>query len=550
METRRRITAFARNGHEQLNRAEKVRAVLWSAMAFGMIALLAELVFVLRGYRVLVPVLLFPLLVSIAVAVGCYVRFRYSYRRAVGHMDRFFNLKDGLVTADEHIREDRRGEIHELQLQHTERMIEPLDPIQIKPRFPCRLLAISLGLFMATFGLLFVDDSEAVKEQQIEEETVLALSDRVAEELEQVLEEMAEQEIPELRELVEDPSLRQLIEDFQGGNDRKAAMRKLSEIDRRLARMQKELDTRADENYLMELAEQLRQSRETAALGNALAKRDYREAAEMLEGMQLNEQSGAEQRAALEKMAAQIGETEKNMSQNESASRRNAQEMAQQIQKMAQQQQQASGKGEQRSEQSGEESGSEGQPSEQQGQKSSQNRNGVNESMQRSGNSMRQVAARREARSALNQLSQAVRQGQNQMSGQGQQPGEGQGQGQGQQPGEGQGQGQQSGEQPGGQPGGNAAGEGVDRSRRPPGESSPSDGTLEHLSGQLGEGESEKMVEDAASGTGVALGLGSGRGDVGYEQKLEDFVRREDVPEEMKHGVRSYFQQIHELETE
>jgi hypothetical protein len=58
------------------------------------------------------------------------------------------------------------------------------------------------------------------------------------------------------------------------------------------------------------------------------------------------------------------------------------------------------------------------------------------------------------------------------------------------------------------------------------------------------------MVEDAASGTGVSSGLGMGRGDVGYEQKLEDFVRREDVPEEMKYGVRSYFQQIHELETE
>ena len=97
---------------------------------------------------------------------GCYFRFRFSHRRAVGHIDRFFDLKEGLVTAHEHMRENRNEEIHELQLRHTGRIIEPLDPSRVRPRFSRRLLAISIVLLACSISLLLVDDSQAIKAQQ------------------------------------------------------------------------------------------------------------------------------------------------------------------------------------------------------------------------------------------------------------------------------------------------------------------------------------------------------------------------------------------------
>jgi hypothetical protein len=218
--------------------------------------------------------------------------------------------------------------------------------------------------------------------------------------------------------------------------------------------------------------------------------------------MRLNDPSSAEEREALEKLAARIGEAEKSMANNESGSRRAAQKMSREINKMAK------------------DAGESGQCS---GESQSQ----VNEAMSQSGDKMRQVQVKSDARSALDRLRQSLERGQRQMNGEGQRQDNG---------GEGQ------------NPGGEGWGEGVDRSRRSPDAESPSDGQLEHLSGLLGEGESEKVIEDAFSGAGVATAEGSDHGAVARERQLEAFVRRDDVPEEMKHGVKTYFERIHELE--
>ena len=56
--------------------------------------------------------------------------------------------------------------------------------------------------------------------------------------------------------------------------------------------------------------------------------------------------------------------------------------------------------------------------------------------------------------------------------------------------------------------------------------------------------------EDAASGAGVASDLGAEKAIGGYTQQVEAFVQREDIPQEMKHGVKTYFKQIHNVKSE
>lgn len=496
LDLKQQISHLVCEGRERLNAGERLRSGAWALFAFGVFALFFELSYLLRGHRVALPILLLPLLLAGSVALVRYLRFRYSHRKAVGHMDRVFDLKEGLITADEHIREGRDDEIHRLQLQHTRDGLAPHDHTGLRGAFPVRLFSVSLLIAAVAIGLLFVDDSLAVKQARAESEAVLALSEALVEELEEAFENVLEEMDEEAAELLKDPALKEMIDTFEAGGDRRAVMRKLSEIDSRLARMQSELDTRADENYLMELAEQLRQSQETRALGEALSQRNYRQAAEALENMKLGENASADRREALEKLAARIGETEKSMSSSQSGSRRNAQEMSKQIKKMAQEQKKS-------------------------GQCSSESRSGVNKSMSKNGKSMKQLGARKKAQSGLEQLRKKLKQQQQACAGSG---GTGQ------------------------KPSGKGAGEGIDRSFRPPGMESPATGRQEQLSGQLGEGESETQIEETASGSGTASGGGLEKAAAGYQQQLEAFVRREDVPEEMKHGVKTYFKQIHTLE--
>ncbi|MDF7800298.1 hypothetical protein P4C99_12540 [Pontiellaceae bacterium B1224] len=499
-ESKNRVQDFAAAGREHLNAGERARAALFAAFAFSVVALALELSFLLRGHRVAPLILFVPLVVATLVAWGVYARFRYSHLRAVGRLDHFFNIKEGLITADEHIRAGRNEEIHALQIDHTARKLEGHDPASARRQTRRRLWGLAGVLIVLVGGLLFIDDSTEVKTVRAEAETTMALSTEVAEDLKEEYERMIEEADPEIKEMLEDPALKSAVEQFEGGGDRRAVMRALSEIDRELAKMSGQFDTRADESYLKELAEYLSEGRETAAIGEALSNSDYKQAASALESMRLNDPSSAAEREALEKLAARIGEAEKSMSNNESGSRRSANEMSREIKKMANE--------------AGE-----------QGKASNESKASVNDAMNKSGDGMRQVQAKSNAQSALDRLRESLAQGQNRMNGEG--PGQG---------GEGQ------------QPGGDGWGEGVDRSRRGPDAESPSDGELEHLSGLLGEGESEKVIEDAFSGAGVATAAGGDNGAVARERQMEAFVRRDDVPEEMKHGVKTYFERIHELE--
>ena len=75
----------------------------------------------------------------------------------------------------------------------------------------------------------------------------------------------------------------------------------------------------------------------------------------------------------------------------------------------------------------------------------------------------------------------------------------------------------------------------------------PASMNQEQLQGQKGSGPSDTMVEDTDSGTGIS----SRRAKAvkrSFAQQVEQFVQRDDVPEEMKLGVREYFERIHEVE--
>jgi len=494
------IDEFSTSGQAHLNAGTRMLAGLWALVALGGVGSLVGLIFVVRGHRVPLWLILFPLTMAVTVAVGFYLRNRYSRHQAVCKSDHFFELNEGLITADEHIRKNREEEIHRLQLEHTQRRIKKHDPSALRLRFPRKLFGVAFLLVVASVLLWMKDDSLAVQNAKKERAAIQELSKELEEELSKELEDLKKELEKEAAELVKDPVLKKMLKEFPKDGDRKTVMRRLSEIDLHLAEMQASLDTRADENYLKELAAELSKSRETAALGKALNRKKYKQASKELKKMKLSKKMSSAERKRLSKMASTIEKMDASMNSNKSASRRSAREMSKQIQKMNKQCKKS-------------------------GKCSNQSRNSVNKSLSKSGQCMEKLSQRRKAKSALSKLRRKLQQSQKKCS---------------------------SCNKPsnGSKPGtGLKAGDGVNRSRRDPSEKSPNTGNPEHLTGILNEGDSEKEILNASSGTGSRSGGGTKNSAAGYKHQLEAFVEREDVPEEMKFGVKKYFDKIHRLDS-
>ena len=100
------------------------------------------------------------------------------------------------------------------------------------------------------------------------------------------------------------------------------------------------------------------------------------------------------------------------------------------------------------------------------------------------------------------------------------------------------------------QMGGKKAGQGTDKSRRDTKDELKDNNNRDEVKGQQnGDGPSTKSVETAESGTGIAGRAGVDRNRE-FKQQLESMVRRDDVPEELKLGVREYFERVHEADNE
>lgn len=492
MNPHHKIKSFITAGHEHLNAVKRQRAGLWALLIFGFIALIVESIFIVRGYRVPRLILLIPLFISLVVASWMYIKTRYSNHQAIQKMDQFFQLKEGLVTANEQLNTSKKSAFRELQIQHTEKVLSQCDPLHLRTKIPKKMILLSAGLIVISLGLLWVEDSLAVQQARADDTAMLQLSADVIDEVEETFEEILNKADEETAALLENEKLKELIESMEAQTDRLVVMRKLSEIDQQIAKMQSEMDTRADENYLQELGEQLRQSKETASLGDALSQRDYRKAAAELNNMQLGENNSAKKQKNLESLGARIGEIEKTMSNSQSGSRRNAQELNRQIKKMSQEQKK-------------------------EGTCSKECQCKLNQSICKNKDGMQKLGARKEAESALDQLRKQLQQCQSAMEGR--QPSNGL-----------------------------QAGNGVDRAFRSPDEQSPAIGNFEQLSGQLNEGESESVIEQAETGSGVTSESLQKNRPSEYKQQVETFVRREDIPEEVKQGVKIYFKQIHKME--
>lgn len=547
-----RILAFLSAVKARLDLAWLVRAFCGSLLVIGSALCLWCLVWVLRGYAVPASGYVAAAVALPVMALAAWLLGRASQRKAARIADEHFDLKDAISShlgfSDEH----RQGEFITLQAEATAVRVQALSPRSIPVQWPRRMLTIAGVLLLSCFVMGFKKDSPIVVERLALETETLSKSEEINKEIEKEVEELLKTASDEEKELLHPDEWRKWVKELRETKDRKEAMRQYAELERKLTEAAQKLSQRDTEQLLAKAAQEMKQTAELKPISKSLEEQNYRHAAEQLRQMKL--QADVRKPDEAQKELAKL----KSASQRMAAAARNFQQRTGQQgnqgkgnQSQSSQNQNAQQSGHNQQQSQGQQ-GSQGQQSmdqqmtaleqsvqnlEQQLQQQQQNpgqnqsqcqacQNKANEALQSLTQSMCQSSAKRDMMKKLLSLGQCTSKCQGFMCDK-----------------ECQSLSQCI------KPGGKKAGSGTVESRRAESDATQDNGNRDQLTGQKGSGPSNTSIESADSGSGRATRTATVQ-EKAFQRQVESFIQREDVPAEVKEGVKEYFKGIQQVGNE
>jgi hypothetical protein len=560
------IDRFVKHVRERLNRHLWLDILIRCVGVSGAVLILLGLSYILRGYHV--PLFWYPAVLGLAllVALGVWLCLRRSFDQAAQHTDQHFQLKDTVRSYEGFSKLQRQGGVYDLQAAHTEAALEKVSARALKYKWPTRLTLASAVLIVSSLLLTLKADSARIIQQRDSAEQVLVQTAQINAQIKEALEQIKEEaESEEVEKLIAPKELEKMVDELKRTSDLKDAMRQYAKLEKQLNTVLSKLEQRKDEQLYKKIGQVLQKQDQAKALGNTLVKRQYKEAAAELQKLKIDEKSSPEnQRKQLEKLKsvakAMANEAKQNNSSSKAASlAKKLDKAASNLGKALNSSSKGSGsqapKGSQQGSQSSSSSGSSSESSNSQGSSAQgsgsqgsgssgtgsegSGSEGVNEGLSEMADNLNGLDAKCKAQSSIQSLCKSLSQCQGKLC-----DGSGQGQGQGQGKGNGSGDG----------PGGDGSGDGG----RDPGTGSSSNtnaninnaastGDKSVLKGIKGKGSSVKTTEVASDGSGSSSGSSS-RLIKQYKHQAESFIRREDVSEAVKSGVKEYFESIHNVE--
>lgn len=558
-----KIQSFVQRACARLNRFRLFDTLFWSFTIGAGLLVVVGLSYVLRGHPVPKSWYAGAVAAAIGAAFGIAALRRWSSDGAAHFADGFFGLKDSLASWLHFRRQQREGDFYALQEQATAQRVGVLDVDDIRYQKPRRLM-VCLGL-LAVCALLmaFKQASPEVLAEQAEAEQTLEHTGLINEHLEEVIDELEKGLSEEERAALNPDELRELIKGLKETKDPKEAMRQYAEIERKITAKAAKLEQRKNEQLLAKAGEELQKDEASKEAGKKLEAKDYKKAAEELKKLQP------------EKLDPEkLGETQKELAKLKAAAQRMAAA--------------AKAAGRKGSAASAPKPGDKAaQASKSQAQSSKSGSSGQGQANGQGGSSgqgdgdMAQMIADLEAsvKDFENALKEAMLQEQ--------QFGKCDGATLGQcnatqfvlsdrlsQFGDklcqmqtmsdmqmkllglckkvGQCQGAMCDKASlaaclSNKPGGQKAGVGSVESRREGGDELVDNGETSLLQGQKNSGPSESTVEAADEGSGISSRQ-AGTRERDFQRQLESFVQREDVPDDVKQGVKEYFKNIHQAD--
>lgn len=543
-----RIVLFLAAVRSRLERARGIR-VFFTVLLLVLALLTAWcLGWVLRGYAVptigfWVALAAVPLLVVLGMAWR-----RTSSTRAARAADDHFGLKDALTSYLGFSSHHRDGDLYALQASQTAERVQSLSASSVPVTWPRRFTAVSAILLVACVVMGFRKASPFVLEKIATEEETVKKTAEINKELEEEIEELLKSASDKEKEMLQPDQWRQWVKELRETRDQKEAMRQYAELERRLHEAAQRMNQREQEQLMSKAAEELKQEDGHKETARKLQEKSYREAAADL------------QRLALKADVSKPDEARRELAKLKAASMR----LAAAAREFQQRTGRENGSGKspsssQNQSSSGSKSGQQSQAEGQQGENSSSmdqqmtaleaalqeydrslqqktspsqcqsSQQNANQKLNSLCQSMCKAAARRDLQKKLSELSLCASKCQGYL-----------GNKECQSLAECMNPGQQSGQKPGW-----ASAD----SRRAISELFQDNGSRDQLQGIKGQGPSNTSVEAADSGTGAASRQVRAT-EHAWKRQLEAFIQREDVPAEVKAGVREYFKGIQEVGSE
>lgn len=556
-----KIDQFVSALRKRLNRHRFLDLLIRAGFIAAIVLLAVSLAYVITGYAV--P-RIWHLAATAGLLLGLALAWRWLRRSnddAAHFADHFFGLKDAVASHLHFRRERRDGEVYELQTRDTAAQVDRLDLESVRYSFPTRLLSTLAVMVGACVFLAFRPASPEVLERL----KIAAETGKKTGEINEFLEELAgELEKTTDPDALDPKEMREWVAAMKETQDPKEAMRQYADLERKMQEAARRLDQRRQEHLLAKAGEELQKAeeQESRALGKKLSEKQFREAAGDLEKLSPSEAEPekldearkelAKLKSAAQRMASAADAASRSASQGSPGEGSDAASAAA-----------GSGKGGKGSAGNGNGSGQGGNGGEESlesllsqldqsvakldqslasaarekaatGQCSSASlgqcqgaRKDVLANLKKLGQCLSKCASRGECQSKLLSMCQKLGQCQGYL---------------------GQGQCQSLSQCLREKTGGGIGAGSVESRRDAFNEGLMSGGPMSQLSGQKGQGPSESTVESADDGDGVSSRR-QAAAEREFRQQIESFVRREDVPDDVKDGVKVYFERIHQTET-
>ncbi len=527
--------------------------LLFKTVALALVFFIGiSLVYVIRGYQV--PKWWFVVVLgpALMVGLGCWVLFRHSTYDAAKYADKHFGLKDALRSYCGFAKGHKQGEIYDLQAEQAEAVLTQVSLKQVRYQWPRRLIVMCGVLVLSSVLLALKADSPRVVSERALAREVLTNTEDINQQLKEALEQLKEEaQQDDIQDLIEPDALQKMVDELKQTTDLKEAMRQYAKLEQGLNKVLSKLEQRKDEQLYQRMGQAIEEIPEARALSKPLQEKQYKQAADELQKLKIDKKAPPQQQQKQLERIKEIAKRMANEAQRNSTPNRAPCKAAQLAQKLNRAASNAAKAG--KSGQSSKSRGSQGSQSKQsnasgsgsnspgsQGQASegassdgsgSDDGQGVNECLGEMGKNLSDLDAKGKAKSMIQKLCDSLGQCQGKM---------GQCQGGSQSDQWGRSQSESDGQ-------GAGIGMGSSANTNADINNDPIEGQKSMLQGTKGSGPSAKTTETASDGSGSS-GAGKAKLIEQYQRQAESFVRREDVSDAVKSGVKAYFENIHATE--
>lgn len=500
-----------------LNRQVMVDQAVTSLIICGVGMIIVGLIFVVLGYQVELPYLLIPLVVALLYMIESYHRKRYDVEQAAAYADTHFELNDALVSALDFEGQAEIHGFHKLHFSATEALCKIPDLSNLRLKIPWYKLLVSCGVGIVALILAMQDSAPVIIAARQRQQQTIEMTKGLNQNLRNEFELLKKKLLPAEHKLLAQTKLEQLVRKLKPRGKFKDAMRQYAKLEQMLNKLSASQQLKSNRQLLHEIAWQLLKGRDSKKLGQQLGSGKYKAAAATLKQLKHagDQQHNLEQ---LKQLLTKMTQAADQLSYNKSNLKAKLNALKAAVDKYSKAMQDA-GKSLGRAAQ--ENLSRENENAEEQ-------LNKLSEALEQQQMSDEFIDKLMKMRSAMQQAQQQLR---------GMQKGTGA-------------------PTPNGMPGRGTGhkfnpGAGVSSTiagnRRNGGDKTSASGQLTKITGQQGRGISQKTIANATSGSGVSRRVNR-QIKAKFSYQMEAFIKRNDVPEAMKAGVKRYFSDLHEAD--